>query len=134
MKLADAGPIIILSFILITYLISAYEKMTDWKTTLEYYKKMYASTFLSKGIMPVIIFIVGLEIVVSTFAGLGIWDMMVNQEYDLATYAFIISSILFAILLFGLRMVKDYSGAARVAIYFIISVFGLYWLQSTTSI
>jgi hypothetical protein len=134
MSFADAGPVIVLSFLLITYIISAYEKINDWKSTLIFYKKMYESTSLAKGITPAIFLIVGLEIIVSTLTGLGIWDILINQNYNFAVYAFIASSILFALLLFGLRIVKDYSGSARIGIYFMISVFGLYWVQSIMSI
>ena len=134
MSFPDAGPVIVLSFLLITYIISAYEKINDWKSTLIFYKKMYESTSLAKGITPAVFLIVGLEIIVSTLTGLGIWDILINQNYNFAIYGFIASSILFALLLFGLRIVKDYSGSARIAIYFMISVFGLYWTQSIMSI
>jgi len=134
MSFADAGPVIVLSFLLINFLISAYEKIHDWKSTLLFYGKMYESTSLAKGITPAIVLIIGLEIIISTLAALGIWDILINQDYHFAVYAFIASSILFTILLFGLRVVKDYSGSARIAIYFLISVFGLYWTQSIMSI
>ncbi|BAO54844.1 hypothetical protein [Nonlabens marinus] len=130
MSLTDAGPVIILSFLLITYLISAYEKINDWKGSLTFYRKMYEGTFLAIGITPAIILISGLEIVVSTLAGLSIWDIVMNQDYELAVYAFISSSVLFAILLFGLRIAKDYPGSARIAVYFLVSVLGLFWTQS----
>ncbi len=134
MNLTDAGPVIILSFLLITYLISASEKINNWKESLSFYQKMYEGTFLAKIITPSIILISGLEVIVSTFAGLGIWDIVMNNDYELATYAFISSGVLFAILLFGLRIAKDYPGSARIAVYFLVSVFGLFWAQSGTSI
>ncbi|WP_194851604.1 DoxX family protein [Nonlabens antarcticus] len=134
MNIPDIGPIIILCFILITYLFSAYEKINDWKAQLEFYSKMFQSTFIAKAITPVIVFILGLEVIISTLTGLGIWDIIVNESYVFSVYALIASSILFTMLLFGLRMVKDYVGSARIAIYFLLSVFGLYWTQSMVSI
>jgi hypothetical protein len=134
MTISDVGPVIILSFILITYLISAFEKINDWKEQLAFYRKMYKNTFLANFVPPSIILILGLEIVVSTLTALGIWDIIMNTDYTFSVYALIASSLLFAILLFGLRLVRDYSGSARVAVYFLVSVFGLYWLQSITAI
>jgi hypothetical protein len=134
MTISDVGPVIILSFILITYLISAFEKINDWKEQLAFYRKMYKNTFLANFVPPSIILILGLEIVVSTLTALGIWDIIMNTDYTFSVYALIASSILFAILLFGLRLVKDYSGSARIAVYFLVSVFGLYWLQSIMTI
>jgi hypothetical protein len=134
MKISDVGPVIILSFILITFLISAFEKINDWQGQLAIYRKMYENTFLANFVSPSILLIIGLETVASTLAALGIWDIVMNGDYNFSVYALIASSILFAILLFGLRLVRDYSGSARIAVYFLVSVFGLYWLQSIMAI
>ena len=134
MKISDVGPVIILSFILITFLISAFEKINDWKAQLTFYRKMYQNTFLANFVPPAILLIIGLETIVSTLTALGIWDIIMNGDYNFAVYALSASSILFAILLFGLRLVRDYSGSARIAVYFLVSVFGLYWIQSIMAI
>jgi hypothetical protein len=124
--ISDVGPVIILSFIFITYLISAFEKINGWKEQLEFYHKMYKNTLLANFVPPSIILILGLKIVVSTLTALGIWDIITNTDYTFSVYTLIASCVLFAILLFGLRLVKDYSGSARIAVYFLVSVFGLY--------
>ncbi len=134
MKITDVGPVILLSFILITLLISAFEKINDWKVQMTFYRKLYSTTFLRGSILPMIILILGFEIIISTITALGIWDIVSNGDYVFASYALITASILFAVLLFGLRLIKDYSGAARIAVYFLVSIFGLYWVQSLISI
>lgn len=130
MIISDIGPVIILFFLLITYLLSAYEKINDWTPQLNYYKELYKSTFLNGVITPTIYLVLTLEIIVSTLTALGIWDILFNSSLVFSIYALASSSIICAILLFGLRMVKDYAGSARIAIYFLVSIFGLYWVQS----
>jgi hypothetical protein len=130
MDLSYAGPILVLSFLLVTYAVSAYEKMTDWKTTIEDYSQKYEGTLLHIIIKPLIIFILGFEIIVTAFCAMGIYDILSISDSEIANYAFALSSILCIILLLGLRMLKDYEGASRIAIYFLISTAGLFWAQS----
>ena len=130
MDLSYVGPIIILIFLLITYIISAFEKIHDWKVTEESFKKMYSETILGKMIVPVITLIVAFEIIIVTLAALGIWDIIIEQNFEVATFSFLASSILCLFLLIGLRLINDYSGTSRIGIYFLISIFGLYWVQS----
>ena len=134
MDLSYVGPIIILIFLLITYIISAFEKIHDWKVTEESFKKMYSETILAKMIVPVITLIVAFEIIIVTLAALGIWDIIIEQNFEVATLSFLASSILCLFLLIGLRLINDYSGTSRIGIYFLISIFGLYWVQSIVSI
>ena len=134
MDLSYVGPIIILIFLLITYIISAFEKIHDWKDTEESFKKMYSETILAKMIVPVITLIVAFEIIIVTLAALGIWDIIIEQNFEVATFSFLASSILCLFLLIGLRLINDYSGTSRIGIYFLISIFGLYWVQSIVSI
>ncbi|SCY33242.1 hypothetical protein SAMN05192588_2312 [Nonlabens sp. Hel1_33_55] len=134
MDLSYVGPIIILIFLLITYIISAFEKIHDWKVTEESFKKMYSETILAKMIVPVITLIVAFEIIIVTLAALGIWDIIIEQNFEVATFSFLASSILCLFLLIGLRLINDYSGTSRIGIYFLISIFGLYWVQSIVSI
>ncbi len=125
-----AGPIIILCFLLITFTISAYEKINRWQTTHQSFEKMFKNTFVGKMISPVIVFLIAAEVMVVTFAALGIWDICMLQDLSFAIYAVIGSGLLYLVFLTGLRMIEDYAGAARIGVYLLISVFALYWMQS----
>ncbi|AZQ43137.1 hypothetical protein [Nonlabens ponticola] len=129
-----AGITILLSFLLLTFLMSAYEKMIEWSKTLEHYQKMYSKTFLKPIIKPLIVLILGFEATVSTFCGLGIYDLITMGNYEFACYGFFTASLLFFIFLFGLRLIKDYQGTSRIGVYFLIAVLGLYWAQLLNSI
>ena len=90
MDLSYVGPIIILIFLLITYIISAFEKIHDWKVTEESFKKMYSEMILGKMIVPVITLIVAFEIIIVTLSALGIWDIIIEQNFEVATFSFFV--------------------------------------------
>ena len=102
MELRYIGPLIILVFLLITYVISAFEKINQWKATRQAFLKMFQKTFISRISIPLLMFIVIAEIIIVTYAGLGIYDILVNSNFDFAVYSCIASSILCSIFLLGL--------------------------------
>ncbi len=124
-----AGMILIQCFLLITFIISAYEKIHGWQITQHSFRSMFQETFVAKIVIPVLIFLITMETLVVTLSAIAIWDILRIQELDYARYALIGSCILDLIFLFGLRMIKDYTGAARIGIYFLISIVGLYSVQ-----
>lgn len=125
-----SGPILIIVFLLLTVLISAYEKLFMWNKTLQDYILMYKNHLPPVIVKISLIFIIGLEVVVTSFLILGIYDLIAEQEIALSELGLIITAFLFIVLLIGLRIIQDYRGAARMALYFLLTVFGLFWLQS----
>lgn len=125
-----SGPILIIVFLLLTVLISAYEKLFMWNKTLHDYILMYKNHLPPVIVKISLIFIIGLEVVVTSFLILGIYDLIAEQEIALSELGLIITAFLFIVLLIGLRIIQDYSGGAKMALYFLLTVFGLFWLQS----
>jgi len=85
------------------------------------------SPFLVKVSLVVVLTI---EIIITSFLILGIYDLITEHDIALSEIGLIITGILFLILLIGLRILQDYRGAGRTAVYFLLAVFGLFWLQS----
>ncbi|MEN8816570.1 MAG: hypothetical protein ABF274_06850 [Nonlabens sp.] len=129
MILSNIGIILILLFLLITYFISAYEKVAEWKNTGTFYQEMYKGIFTPLLIQASILFILSFEFILVVLIGFALFDSIALGNLLLAEYAFILSSILLIILLIGLRLIKDYPGASGIGIYFIISLMGLFWTQ-----
>ncbi|WP_213521085.1 hypothetical protein [Nonlabens sp.] len=129
MMMAYSGIILILIFLIVTYLLSAYEKMMDWKKTVEDYCHMYQDVFNPMLVKLSIIIILGIEITLSTLIGIALYEIISVQSFFYAPYAFVLSGFLIIILLVGLRLIKDYSGSSGLGIYFIISMMGLFWSQ-----
>lgn len=76
-----------------------------------------------------LVVILGLEILITSILVLGIYDLIVEKDIYLSEIGLTMSGLLFIILLIGLRVLKDYKSASRTTIYFLLTVFGLFWLQ-----
>ncbi len=121
--------ILILLFILVTFLQSGIDKAVDWKGNVGWLKEHFASTFLS-GLVPLMVgTIMILEIITGILAILGIIWILLYNSYDLANYSCILASLTLIMLLFGQRIAKDYAGAFTLTGYFIVSIFGVFLLN-----
>ncbi len=129
MILTYSGVVLILIFLFVTYLMSAYEKLFAWNITVAHYCDMYRGVFSSAIVKMSILIISGLEITTCVLTSIALYDIMAVPSLWYASYAFMLSGFLIIILLFGLRIVKDYAGSSGLGIYFLISMLGLFWSQ-----
>jgi len=128
--LTYSGPILILVFLLVTILISTIEKLFMWNKTLQDYTLMYEKHLPAVLVKFTLLFIIAFEIIITILFTLGIYTLVMEQDIYLSQVVLILTGILFIILLIGLRILQDYNGAGKMAIYFLLTVFGLFWLQS----
>lgn len=121
--------ILILLFILITFLQSGIDKATDWKGNTGWLKEHFKGTFMG-GMVPLNVgIIMVLEIITGVLAVLGIiWILLYNNS-AWAFYACLLAAITLLMLLFGQRVAKDYAGAFTITGYFIVVIFGIYLLS-----
>ncbi|WP_298314830.1 DoxX family protein [uncultured Aquimarina sp.] len=122
--------ITILLFLLITFLQSGIDKITDWKGNLSWLKDHFSATFLGK-IVPLLLGIVLiLEIITAILCILGIYQLITDGGIRFASEAIFSACITLLMLLFGQRVAKDYQGALTITCYFIVAIFGLYVVNS----
>ena len=120
--------ILILLFLIVTFLQSGIDKMTDWKGNLSFITDHFKSSPL-KNMVPLLLGVVLLtEIIASLFMIVGIYQIVSAGVKDFAIYGIELSAITLIFLLIGQRLAKDYAGAMTLAVYFIITIFGLYVL------
>lgn len=124
------GPVLILVFLGITCLYSAFEKIFKWTDSLDYYIKLYDKELSPILVKASIVTILLIEIIVTSCIAIGIYDLLAHEDDYIAQIASVLSAMLFIVLMIGMRIIKDYEGAARIIGYFLMSVFCLYWLQS----
>lgn len=121
--------ILILIFILITFLQSGIDKATDWKGNTGWLKGHFSETMLS-GIVPLMVGIIMIiEIITGILAIAGIFQLIANNDPSFALYTCALACITLLMLLFGQRVAKDYAGAFTLTGYFIVSIFGVYILS-----
>nr|WP_294773550.1 DoxX family protein [uncultured Flavobacterium sp.] len=125
----NTASILVLLFLAVTFVQSAYDKVFEWKGNVEWLKGHFAQTIL-KNYVPMALFIIlVLELVTGIFSLVGCVELMVNGGKTYGKYAAIFSSITLILLLLGQRLAKDYDGARTIAIYFIPSVLAVWWLS-----
>lgn len=116
--------ILILLFLLITFIMSAYDKLGAWGKTKDYYETSFKGILAPIAVDIGIIVILIAEVFVVTLLAFGIYDIISSNGNQYVEYALISSGILLIVLLTGLRLIQDNEGAARIGIYFLITISG----------
>ncbi|QXP51113.1 MULTISPECIES: DoxX family protein [Cellulophaga] len=125
----NATEIILLIFLIITFLQSGVDKILDWKGNLGWLKEHFSKSPL-KNSVPLLLSIVLITEMIAAFLCIGgIYQLLVENKTVLAFYGALFSCISLLMLLFGQRMAKDYEGAKTIAVYFIPAMFLLFLLQ-----
>lgn len=121
--------ILILAFLIITFLQSGIDKITDWNGNLSFIKGHFQNSPLKNMVPLLLATILVLEIVASILMVIGIYQLISDGLKLTALLGTELSAIILIFLLIGQRLAKDYAGAMTLAVYFIIAIFGVYLLS-----
>ncbi|MDC6350633.1 DoxX family protein [Zeaxanthinibacter sp. PT1] len=122
--------ILILIFLIITFLQSAIDKVIDWSGNLGWLTGHFEATPLAKMVPVLLMTVLLTEMAAGIFCAVGIYQIVVEGEKTMAFYGAVLSCIALLMLLFGQRLAKDYEGAKTIAVYFIPAIFLVYLLQA----
>lgn len=127
--LNNTAEILLLIFLIITFLQSGIDKIIDWKGNLGWLKGHFAKTPL-KIMVPLLLGTVLLtEVVAGALCFIGLIQILMIGDTVIAHYGAILSCLVLLMLLFGQRIAKDYEGARTIAVYFIPAIFLVFLLQ-----
>ncbi len=127
--LMNAPEILLLLFLVITFIQSGSDKLIDWKGNLGWLKEHFSKTSLHQ-VVPVLLGIVMIsELLTGILSMIGIWDIIINGHTTIAFYGAILSCLTLLMLLLGQRIAKDYQGAQTLVVYFIPAIFLVFLLQ-----
>lgn len=124
-----AVEILTLLFLIVTFLQSGIDKLTDWKGNVNFISDHFKSSPLKNSVPFLVGIILVLELVASILMILGVYDVFFNGSLTFAFYGAQLSALTLIFMLIGQRLAKDYAGAMTLAVYFIINMFLLYLLQ-----
>lgn len=132
MKIFTTYPteILILLFLIITFLQSGIDKITDWKGNVSFIKEHFQNSPLKNKVPILLGIVLILEIVASFLMIVGIYKILTSGQKELALIGVEICAITLLFLLVGQRLAKDYAGAMSLTVYFILTVFGVFLLNS----
>ena len=117
--------VLILLFLIVTFLQSGIDKLTDWQGNLSFIKSHFKNSPLKNTVPLLLAVILILEIVASLLMIIGVYQLYTSELKEMAILGIELSALSLIFLLIGQRLAKDYAGAMTLAVYFIISIIGL---------
>ncbi len=128
--LKNITEILLLAFLIITFLQSGFDKIFDWKGNVAWLKEHFSKTFMTNMVPLNVAIILILEMTAGVLCVLGIYQLIANDDKTVGLYGGILSCIVLLMLLFGQRIAKDYDGARTIAIYFVPAIFAVFLLSA----
>ena len=132
MKILSNHPteILILLFLIVTFMQSGIDKILDWKGNIEFIKSHFKNSPLRNNVPLLLAIILTIEIAAGIFMMIGIYQIYASGLKEFALIGVELSAVALIFLLIGQRLAKDYAGAMTLAVYFIITLFGVFLLHS----
>jgi len=132
MKILSNHPteILILLFLIVTFMQSGIDKITDWKGNIEFIKSHFKNSPLRNNVPLLLAVILTIEIVAGIFMIIGTYQIYSSGLKEIALIGVELSAVALIFLLIGQRLAKDYAGAMTLAVYFIITLLGVFLLHS----
>lgn len=125
----NVASILLLIFLAVTFLQSAYEKIFYWKDSVIWLKEHFSKTRLKNQVPLALLHLLILELISGVLSVVGAIQLISNSGREFGLYGAIFSCITLLMMLFGQRLAKDYDGARTIVIYFIPAVMAVYWLN-----
>ena len=132
MKLLSEYPteVLVLLFLTITFLQSGIDKLLDWKGNVAFIKDHFKNSPLKNSVPLLLAIILVLEIVAGLCMLFGVYQLYTSGAKEIALLGVELSAVTLIFLLIGQRLAKDYAGAMSLAVYFIITLWGVFLLNS----
>jgi putative oxidoreductase len=121
--------VLVLFFLTVTFIQSGIDKLLDWKGNLSFITEHFQNSPLKNSVPLLLAVILILEIVAGLLMSFGIYQLFTSGAKEIALLGTELSAIVLIFLLIGQRLAKDYAGAMSLAVYFIITVLGVYLLN-----
>jgi len=122
--------VLVLLFLIITFVQSGIDKLLDWQGNVSFIKDHFKNSPLKNSVPVLLAIILIIEIVAGVFMIIGVYQLYTSSAKEIALLGVELCAITLLLLLIGQRLAKDYAGAMSLAVYFIITLLGVYLLNS----
>ena len=122
--------ILLLAFLIITFIQSGFDKILDWEGNVSWLKEHFSKTFMANMVPLNVAIVLIVEMIAGILCVIGIYQLIANNDKTFGLYGAILSCITLLMLLFGQRIAKDYDGARTIAIYFVPAFFSVFLLSA----
>jgi putative oxidoreductase len=121
--------ILVLLFLIVTFLQSGIDKVSDWKGNLSFIRGHFKDSPLKNSVPFLLAVILVMELLAGALMFVGIFHLSTTGNHNIALIGAELAAVTLIFLLIGQRLAKDYAGAMTLAVYFIIAVLGVYLLN-----
>ena len=125
----NATEIVLLVFLIITFLQSGFDKVKDWKGNLSWLKGHFSKSIFKNSVPLCLGIVTIVEIAAGLLCVAGIIHLLLHDNNVFAFYGALTSCLALLMLFLGQRINKDYVGAQTIVIYLVPTVFLLFLLQ-----
>ncbi len=121
--------LLLLLFVVITFLQSGLDKVWDWKGNLSWLREHFSKTPL-RNLVPLLLLVITIMELLAGIASLvGGIQLVISGANEVARAGAVLATISLLMLLLGQRVAKDYDGARTIVIYLIPTVILVLLLQ-----
>ena len=127
-RLADpvsSAQILVAAFLAILFLQSGLDKVTDRAGNVSYISSFFEKTFLRPAAPLLLTVVTLLELASGICAAVGLVLMVAGQGESLARTGIILGAVNILCLFTGMRIARDYAGAASITAYFVFLMVGM---------
>ena len=122
--------VLLLIFLIITFIQSGIDKLLDWNGNVSFIKEHFKNSPLKNTVPLLLGIILIIEIIAGILMSIGVYELYTSESKEIALLGVALSAIALIFLLIGQRLAKDYAGAMSLAVYFIITMGGVFLLNS----
>jgi len=122
--------VLLLIFLIITFIQSGIDKLLNWNGNISFIKEHFKNSPLKNAVPLLLGIILIVEIVAGILMSIGVYELYTSEAKEIALLGVELSAIALIFLLIGQRLAKDYAGAMSLGVYFIITVGGVFLLNS----
>jgi len=121
---------LVIIYLLISFSGSVIEKVLQWNKSKAFYKDHFKDTFLKNYIPASLLLVIVCEVISIGFCLSGLVALVLYADPRLALMGLVSVSLTLILLMTGQRIAQDYSGAMNITVYFILTVLGVFFLET----
>ena len=122
--------VLLLIFLIVTFIQSGIDKLLDWNGNVSFIKEHFKNSPLKSTVPLLLGIVLIIEIIAGILMSIGVYELYTSESKEIALLGVALSAIALIFLLIGQRLAKDYAGAMSLAVYFIITMGGVFLLNS----
>jgi len=121
---------LIICYLTLSFTYSIIEKILQWEDCKVYYKKHFKKSFLKNYIPSALVLVILFELLSVGLNLLGLYGLTTSGNTKMALWGMLAVALTLILLMTGQRIAQDYSGAMNITVYFMLTVIGIFMLET----